>query len=728
MSSSDNPRPKDPFPDPTPDPSAGDPPAEGLTQDPSPELRDLLIEIGTEELPPRALRLLSEAFGREIASGLEARGVASGESTLYATPRRLAVLVSDVETTQPDREVERRGPKVEIAFDESGAPTKAAEGFARSCNVDVGDLERLENADGAWLLFRATEPGATTASWLPALVEEALARLPIPRRMRWADRDAEFVRPVHWVVLLFGEDVVEAEILGITAGRMTRGHRFHHPEAIALDEPSTYAMTLYGTGRVVAEFDARMDMIRAQVDEAAAEVGGVALIDDALLEEVAALVEWPHALLGRFDEAFLELPDAVLRATMQGHQRYFPVVDADQTLLARFVAVANIESRNPDAVCEGNERVIRPRLSDAAFFLSNDLKVSLESYQSTLAKVVFQDQLGSLQEKADRVARLAGHVMMALGQPPEQVNLARRAGGLCKCDLLTDMVGEFPELQGIMGAEYARREGEPETVALALEEVYRPRYAGDEIATSTIGRAVAIADKLDTLVGIFGVGKPPTGDRDPFALRRAALGVLRTIIEGELDLDLRKILAAAAEGLQDKLTEDNPVDPVMHFILERLRGYFVERGVPVTVFAAVQAREPARPHDFAMRVQAVDDFRQRPEAESLAAANKRIQNILRQAGGETTRQIDDSLFVEDAEWDLAAKLTGLGPTVHKLLRAADYTGALRSLAGLRDGIDAFFDTVMVMDENEAVRDNRLALLGNIRDLFLETADISLLQD
>ena len=692
------------------------------------ERQDLLVEIGTEELPPKALRGLSEAFGRELGAELEARALDHGEVSVYATPRRLAVLVADVAANQPDRDIERRGPKVEIAFDAGGEPTKAALGFASSCGVEVAQLARLETDEGAWLVFRTTEIGEPTPSLLPKLVERALARLPIPRRMRWSDRDVEFARPVHWVVLLFGEEVVEGEILQIGTSRTTRGHRFHHPEPIALEEPSGYAMALYGTGHVIAEFDARIDMIRNQVCEAAEKVGGAASIEEPLLEEVAALVEWPSAHAGSFDEEFLALPDAVLIAALQGHQRYFPVIAADGSLMAHFVAVANIDSHNPEVVRAGNERVIRPRLRDAAFFYAADSKVALEERQSGLADVVFQDKLGSLHDKATRVARLAGHIAIAMGESPDGVNLARRAGTLSKCDLLTEMVGEFPELQGIIGGEYARQGGEPEAVAAALHESYQPRFAGDAIPASATGRALAVADKLDTLVGIFGLGQAPSGDRDPFALRRAALGALRILIEGELDIDLRKLLSAAADGLEGKLEAGDTVGTVMEFMLERLRAYFDDQGVPVTVFAAVQAREPARPYDFARRLWAVDEFRQRAEAASLAAANKRIQNILRQAGDGIPDQIDDTLFAADAEWDLAAKLTGLGPQVRKMLHSADYAGAMRSLAGLRDSVDAFFDTVMVMDEDPAVRANRLALLKTISEMFLATADISMLQD
>ena len=692
------------------------------------EPQDLLVEIGTEELPPKTLRTLSESFGAALTAGLSGRGLEHGEVSIYATPRRLAVLVSDVDAGQPDRDIERRGPTLAAGFDADGNPTKAAHGFARSCGVEVEQLERLENDDGEWLAFRTTEVGESTPSLLPAVVEAALAGLPIARRMRWADLAVEFVRPVHWVVLLFGEEIVEANILGIGAGRVTRGHRFHHPVGIALDEPSAYAIALYGNGRVIAEFDARVDMIRNQVREAAAALGGRPLANQALLEEVAALVEWPVAITGSFDETFLELPDPVLIATLQGHQRYVPVTDENGALLPYFIAISNIESRDPESVRAGNERVIRPRLSDADFFFRADLGVTLDNRRASLEGIVFQAELGSMRDKADRVARLAEHVAIGMGATPEEARFARRAGELCKCDLVTEMVGEFPELQGEMGREYAERGGEPDAVSQGIGEVYRPRFAGDSIPSSTTGRAVAIADKLDTLVGIFGIGQFPTGDRDPFALRRAALGVLRILIEAELDMDLLTLIGDAVSGFDRVFESSDVAERVSEFMMDRLRAYFTDRDVPISVFTAVQARRPRRPFDFSRRVVAVDEFRQLPEAQSLSVANKRIQNILKQAGGTPSASIDDSLFAADAEWDLAAKVTGLHPRVKSLLEAGDYPAALGALASLRDSIDAFFDTVRVMDDDAGVRANRLALLNRISTLFLATADISKLQD
>ena len=716
------------------------------------DVNDLLVEIGTEELPPKALRTLSEAFATELAAALDAAGLAHGAAAPFATPRRLAVLVSGVPGVQPDREMERRGPPLARAFDENGEPTKAALGFARSVGVEVDRLVRIETGDGKWLGYRSTQPGATLASLLPAMVERALARLPVPRRMRWSDRDIEFVRPVHRVVLMHGPAVIEAEILGVPSGRATRGHRFHHPGDIVLEDAAGYEAALRDRGHVVAALDERMETIRAQAERAARDLAGRVLIDPALLEENAALVEWPVAITGHFDPGFLDLPDAVLVATMQGHQRYFPVAGPDGALMPHFIGVSNIESRNPATVREGNERVIRPRLSDAAYFFRVDSERSLQSRLEELEAVVFQRRLGSLRAKSERVAALAARVARAMGGSGEAVAHAERAGRLSKCDLVTEMVGEFPELQGEMGREYARLDGEPGEVAGALGEVYMPRFADDGIPDTAAGRAVAIADKLDTIVGCLSLGQAPTGDKDPFALRRTALGALRIMIEGDLDLDLGEMIGAAFEcyaeppdgvqggtarafrpgGRAEAVVEASPgtAAEVRRFMLDRLRAYFADRSIPTDVFNAVLATEPARPLDFAMRVRAVEAFRTLPEAESLAAANKRIRNILRQADQAKMAvpgQVDDALLRADAERSLSAMLDGIEPRVHAMLDAGEYTGALANLAGLRDDVDRFFDTVKVMDDDETLRGNRLALLARIGALFMETADISLLQ-
>ena len=713
---------------------------------------DLLVEIGTEELPPKALRTLSDAFAAELVAELDSAGLAHGTAAPYATPRRLAVLVPAVPATQPDRDVERRGPPLARAFDEHDRPTRAALGFARSVGVEVDRLVRIETGDGAWLGYRTTKAGATLSSLLPGMVERALARLPVPRRMRWADSDTEFVRPVHWVALMHGAEAVEAKILGVSSGRTTRGHRFHHPDDVALERAGGYVMALRHEGHVVARFEERMETIREQVERAASELGGRALIDPALLEENAALVEWPVAVAGHFDTDFLDLPDAVLVATMQGHQRYFPVAGEDGALMPHFIAVSNIASRNPVTVRAGNERVIRPRLSDAAYFFDTDRERSLESRLEGLRDVVFQRKLGSLRAKAERVSDLAGRVARAMGECDEAVTHARRAGLLSKCDLLTEMVGEFPELQGEMGCEYARLDGEPDAVADAIGEVYMPRFADDGIPATAAGRAIAIADKLDTIAGCLSLGQTPTGDKDPFALRRAALGALRVMIEGGLDLDLDRTIEAAFECYEGQTRaepdtasregySDDMIAPVIvaspgtvmevrRFMLDRLRAYFADRAIPTDVFNAVLATQPARPLDFAHRVRAVEAFRRLPEAASLATANKRIRNILRQAEQGKVGVpgvVDASLLREDAERTLADVLAEMEPRARTMLDAGEYTGALATLAGLRDHVDRFFDTVKVMDDDEALRGNRLALLARLGTLFMETADISVLQ-
>ena len=715
------------------------------------DVNDLLVEIGTEELPPKALRALSDAFATEIAAEIDAAGLAHGAAASFATPRRLAVLVPGVPGTQPDRDVERRGPPLARAFDENDEPTKAALGFARSVGVEVDRLVRIETGDGAWLGYRSTKPGAKLASLLPGMVERALARLPVPRRMRWADRDTEFVRPVHWVVLMHGTEVIEAEILGVRSGRATRGHRFHHPGDIMLDEAGRYVTALRDQGHVVAGFDERMETIRAQAERAAGELGGRAIIEPALLEENAALVERPVVIAGHFDDDFLALPDAVLATTMQGHQRYFPVAGEDGALMPHFIAVSNIESRNPATVREGNERVIRPRLRDAEYFFFTDRERRLESRLEELEGVIFQQGLGTLRAKSRRVAALAGRVARAMCGSGEAVAHAERAGLLSKCDLVTEMVGEFPELQGVMGREYARRDGEPAAVADAIGELYMPRFADDGIPATAAGRAVAIADKLDTIAGCVSLGQIPTGDRDPFALRRAALGALRIMIEGELDLDLGEMIDAAFECYAEQAREapgaaregdpDDMATPtgaaspdtateVRRFMLDRLRAYFADRSIPTDVFNAVLAKEPERPLDFAMRVRAVEAFRALPEAASLSAANKRIRNILRQADQaeiDVPGEVDGTLLHADAERNLSAALDAIEPPVRAMLDAGEYTGALARLAGLRNDVDRFFDTVKVMDDDEKLRGNRLALLARIGALFMETADISLLQ-
>lgn len=687
------------------------------------ERRDLLVEIGTEELPPKALKTLSEAFTAGIRAGLESAELAFGELVSYATPRRLAVLVRDLTTAQPDKPIQRRGPALAAAFDTQGDPTPAAMGFARSCGVDVDRLDRLETAKGSWLAYRTTQVGRPARALIPGIVDTALTRLPIPKRMRWGDLKVEFVRPVHWVVMLDGDEVIEAEILGIPAGRTTRGHRFHHPDPIEITSPADYAHALASDGFVIADFERRREIIRGQVQTVAREQGGRAVIDPDLLDEVTSLVEWPVAIAGSFEDRFLEVPAEALVATMKGNQKYFHVVDDDGRLMHHFIAVANIESREPQAVRAGNERVIRPRLADADFFWTQDRARSLASRIPALAEVVFQQKLGTMHDKCQRLAALSEEIARVLGTDPA---LARRAAELSKCDLMTEMVGEFPVLQGVMGRYYALHDGEPEEVTAAMEEQYMPRFAGDVLPGTRTGQLLALADRLDTLVGIFGIGQSPTGDKDPFGLRRAALGVLRILIERRLDLDLAELLLWAARAYD--LFDPEPVaGQVFDFMMDRLRAYYLDAGVTHDTFEAVLARRPTHPLDFDRRVRAVTAFRKLPESASLAAANKRIHNILRKADGPVPATLEQGLLVEPAEKSLAAELDRLREEVEPLLERGDYSQALSRLSGLRKTVDVFFDQVMVMTDEQALRNNRLALLDSLSRLFLRTGDISRLQ-
>jgi glycyl-tRNA synthetase beta chain len=688
------------------------------------ETRDLLIEIGTEELPPKALRRLSLAFADGISAGLEATALKPSRVVPYGAPRRLAVLVSDLPAAQQDQQSVRRGPAVSAAFDEEGCPTQAAVGFARSCGVAVEQLDQLETDKGSWLAYRAVQQGQPAVELVPDLVRKALAALPIPKRMRWGDRTDEFVRPVHWVVLLFGDEVIAADILGVRADRYTRGHRFHHPDPIYLGEPQAYLPLLETEGQVLADYATRREAIRAQVMEQAKLLDGRALIDDALLDEVTGLVEWPVALSGRFDETFLQVPSEALISSMQDHQKYFPVLDAQGNLLPHFITVANLVSKDPGQIRAGNERVIRPRLADAAFFWNQDRKQPLEQRIEGLRNMVFEKRLGTLFDKQQRVASLAAGIATAIGA---EATHAQRAAQLCKCDLLTSMVFEFPELQGVMGRYYALHDAEPQAVADAIREHYLPRFAGDELPATPTGQALALADRLDTLVGIFAIGQQPSGDKDPFALRRAALGLIRICIERRLDLDIEQLLNAAAQTFEAKVNAAAAVNAVFDYVMDRLRGYYQEAGVEADLVEAVLATGPTRPLDFDRRVQACRVFRGLPEAQSLAAANKRISNILKKWDQPIPAAVDRQLLIDAAEKQLAERLAGASTAVLPLMDNGDYTPALKQLAALKEPVDAFFDSVMVMTEDSALRDNRLALLQSLRNLFLRVADLSRLQ-
>ncbi len=685
---------------------------------------DLLVEIGTEELPPKALRGLMDAFAANLGNEIDGARLGHGELHAYASPRRLAVIVEALAAAQEDRRLSQKGPPVSVAYDDDGKPLPPATAFAKKCGVDVADLGRVETEKGAWLAAETVEKGKTTAELMPALIEKALADLPIPRRMRWGDGEAEFVRPVHWIVLLHGSTVIEGAIMGIPCGNTTMGHRFHSKGPITISKPSAYRQTLEEKGHVIADFDVRRKLVQDGVERLAEEASGHIVDGEALYDEVAALVEWPVPVLGNFDAAFLELPREVVISTLTGHQRYFPVADDDDALLPCFVTVANLESKEPDKVRDGNERVIRPRLADATFFWDSDRRKALSTRREALRDVIYQRGLGSLYDKSTRTAEIAASIAASLGMDSSAVE---RAAGLCKCDLLTGMVGEFPDLQGTMGRYYAISDGESDTVATAIGEHYQPRFAGDALPGTDEGRVLAIADRLDTLAGIFTLGKKPSGNRDPFGLRRAALGVIRLSIECGLDLDVKTLIAKSLE-LQPAGKEDPQelAESLYTFITDRLRRYFLDRDADLDTdtFDAVMARQPASLVDFELRLQAVQAFLELDDAQSLASANKRIANILRQAGTTETTDISKKLLDEDAERALYDALVSAEVKVRPLLEERDYTRALQELATLRGPVDRFFDNVMVMADDDDVRRNRLALLGGLRALFLDVADIS----
>ncbi|ELV7527516.1 glycine--tRNA ligase subunit beta [Edwardsiella ictaluri] len=683
-----------------------------------------LVEIGTEELPPKALRSLAQAFADNFRTELDNAGLAHGDIEWFAAPRRLALKVAALNAAQPDREIEKRGPAIAQAFDAEGKPTKAAEGWARGCGISVDQAERLSTDKGEWLLYRALQKGQRAQDLLPALVASALSRLPIPKLMRWGDSDTQFVRPVHTATLLLGSESIPATILGVPSDRVIRGHRFMGEAEFTLDSADQYPQILLERGKVIADYDARKALIKRDAEAAAARIGGVADLSDSLLEEVTSLVEWPVVLTARFEEKFLAVPAEALVYTMKGDQKYFPVYDAAGKLLPNFIFVANIDSKDAQQIIAGNEKVVRPRLADAEFFFKTDRKQRLEDNLPRLESVLFQQQLGSLRDKTDRITALAGWIAQQIGA---DVNMATRAGLLSKCDLMTNMVFEFTDTQGVMGMHYARHDGEAEEVAVALNEQYMPRFAGDALPTSLVACAVAIADKMDTLAGIFGIGQHPKGDKDPFALRRAALGVLRIVVEKKLPLDLLTLTQEAVRLYGDKLGNASVVDDVVEFMLGRFRAWYQEEGHAVDTIQAVLARRPTRPADFDARVRAVSHFRTLPEAATLAAANKRVSNILAKSGDVLAEQVQAVLLKEPAEIRLAANLITLQEKLAPLFANGRYQEALVELATLRQPVDDFFEQVMVMADDEQVRINRLTLLNKLRDLFLQVADISVLQ-
>ena len=684
----------------------------------------LLIEIGTEELPPKSLKRLATAFKDEVTKSLTDKELKYSEASWYATPRRLAIVLNNLEVTQQDKQQQRRGPAVSAAFDDDGKATKATEGFARSCGVSVYELQRLKTDKGEWLAFDTVVKGKSTAELLPEIIETALNRLPIAKRMRWGDSDVEFVRPIKWTLVLFGSDFLDCEIMGVKSGKESYGHRFHHPAAITINNAESYVETLKNEAHVLADYTVRRNLIESQVKEIAKKNNGNAIIESDLLDEVTALVEWPVSFSGDFDSEFLKLPKEVLISSMQDHQKYFPVVDDKDNLLPCFISVANIESKDIAQIKHGNERVIQPRLSDAAFFWDRDLKHGLASHINSLEKVIYQKQLGTLADKSQRLVKTVSSLAELLNA---NVDNAKRAAELCLCDLLTDMVSEFPDLQGTMGRYYAEADGENNDVALALEEYYLPRFAGDKLPSSTIGQCLAISEKIDSLVGIFAIGKAPTGDKDPFGLRRSAIGLLRIIIECNLDIDLKELINIAATNYPADIKASECTGDVYHFLMERMRRYYLDENVGADTFESVLAINTNKPLDFHHRLTAVTEFRKLNEAESLAAANKRISNILKKSDMAGDSQVDTSLLVENAEKTLAESLNDYQQRLSPMIEKRDYKAALTELAGLRDNIDDFFDNVMVNCEDEATKMNRLALLGSLSALFLQTADISKLQ-
>jgi glycyl-tRNA synthetase beta chain len=689
--------------------------------------RDFLVELGTEELPPLALPELEKSFAAGLRTALADASLAHTAIRSFATPRRLAVHVSGLAPAQAAQSIRLKGPPVNAAFGKDGSPTAAALKFAEKCGVEVGALRRVTEGKGEFLYFEGTKAGQTTVSLLPGMVQRALDQLPIPKRMRWGASNAEFVRPVHWLVLMYGDERVPARILDTDSGTATRGHRFMAPQVMEV-RPADYESALRDRGKVLADFATRRAAIREQVTALGKSLGGQALIDGALLDEVTALVEWPSALAGNFETRFLELPREVLISTLQHHQRYFPVESGGGKLLAHFITVANIESRDPSKVRAGNERVVRPRLSDAAFFWSQDRKQPLHARRAALDAVTFQAKLGSIGDKVRRVATLAGEIALLIDTDVAQ---ARRSAELAKCDLLTAMVGEFPELQGTMGRYYATADGEPGDVAAAIDEHYMPRAAGGALPLTGAGTAVALADKLDTLAGIFAIGQKPSGTKDPFGLRRAAIGVLRILIEKKLDLDLRALVARAV-ALQP-VASATAATELWDYLTERLRSYFIDataqegvRGVSTEMFDAVRSSEPSSPLDFGARLAALTRFLALPEAASLTAANKRIANILKKAEGGAAGMVDVTQLRESAEKSLHEALAGMITDVDRALGKRDYAAALTRLAGLRPTVDGFFDAVMVNAEDPQLRRNRLALLGELRRQFTRIADLSCL--
>lgn len=679
-----------------------------------------LIEIGTEELPPKALKKLSTAFSAAMQAHVKEAGLSFASCETFATPKRLAVLFKAIETQQADQHVEKRGPALKAAYDAEGNPTKAVQGFARGCGVDVSELSQKETDKGTWLFFESNKAGESLEQLLPEMVTSALQKLPIPKRMRWGDRDDEFVRPVHHIVMMIDEEIVPAYILGCDASNVTVGHRFHAPEEITLGHADDYQQSLQDAF-VVADFNARKNIVKQQVEDMAKDLGGEAHIENDLLEEVTALVEWPKAISGQFEEIFLEVPAEALVATMQDNQKYFSVFDKDGQLMRFFITVANIESSNPAMVSQGNERVIRPRFADARFFWQQDQKVKLASRLEQLGNVVFQKDLGSIADKVERIKQLAEYIAPQINA---DVSKAAQAAELCKCDLNTEMVGEFAKMQGIAGRYYAELEGYEQDIADAIEQHYWPKFAGDALPQSAIAQTVALADRIDTLMGIFAIGQKPTGVKDPFALRRASLAIVRILIDAKLAIDLNALCQKSAEILASKVQQESAVNDVLHYIYDRLKAYYEDQGIAYNVVQAVLESKPTLLTDLDQRVKAVHDFTAHQASTALAAANKRITNILKKQDGAINKDVNESLLTDDAEKTLFAQLQQLQADVSAKVDENYYAEALNLLASLKEPVDTFFDDVMVMSDDEALKQNRLSLLQMLSAQFMQIADIS----
>ena len=684
----------------------------------------LLIELGTEELPPKSLQTLATTFHQQIVEQLNKADLSFESSKWFASPRRLAVQVTGLVSAQQDKEIEKRGPAVNVAFDDEGTPSKAAQGWARSNGITVEQAERLVTEKGEWLLHKAIQKGQSISELIPEMVNNAVAKLPIPKPMRWGSSRTQFIRPVHTLTMMYGADILAGECLGVTSNNQLQGHRFHHHGLMTLNHASEYEVALK-EAFVIADYQARKQLITEQIAEQAQKINAKVLMDEALLEEVVSLVEWPQALVGSFDESFLAVPAEPLIYSMKDHQKYFPLEDENGKLLNKFVFITNIESKEPTQVIFGNEKVIRPRLADAEFFFKTDKKTPLADRLTSLESVLFQKQLGTLKDKSERIANLSRFVAAKLGEDQDK---AHRAGLLCKTDLMSDMVLEFPQVQGTMGKYYAQHDGEDADVAQALEDQYRPRFSGDKLPKANIGCAVAIADKIDTLVGIFGINQPPKGDKDPFALRRAAIGLIRIIIEKQLNLDLAELIAQSINDYADKLTNNETASQVLEFVLGRYKAHYQELNVSVDVIQAVLANAPSAPLDFDKRVAAVSHFKQLEAAQTLAAANKRVGNILAKFEGQLNDSFDLSLASEEQENALATEFARVEESLEPLMVGKDYQQALTELATLKQPIDDFFENVMVMADDEAIKVNRLTMLNNIRNSFLAIADISVLQN